>query len=189
MAFSAVGATTAAAYGSAAGAKSTATIATNAALVAGTAVSAAGAVAAAQAQSSGYEAAALGSEFESQQLEQQAGQERAVSQRRALEVRRRQRLAQSRLQASAAGSGAGATDPTITGIDLDLEEEGLYRAGLAYYEGEERAKALETGSTVRQFEANQYRRAAEERRKAGAIDAFGTLLGGFGRTALRAKYG
>jgi hypothetical protein len=173
----------------AAAAKSSATIATNAALISAAALSAAGTAYAAKASSDAAKAGALGSEFQAEQMAAAAGQERAVAQRHAQEEFRRKRIAQSRLQAASAASGASAADPTVTGIDLDLEEEGLYRANLALYEGEEKARNLETGAMVQNFEADQFRRAAKARTQAGAIDTFSTLLGGFGKVGLNAKYG
>lgn len=75
--------------------------------------------------------------FQADQLEQNAGQERAASQRQAIENRRQARLATSRLQALAGGGGS---DPTVVNLAADLAGEGEYRAMSSLYEGEERAR-------------------------------------------------
>ena len=109
--------------------------------------------------------------FEAAQMRTKAGQERATSQRVSAEERRRERIVQSNLQARAAGSGASAFDPTIIDLSGDLAEEGLYRANTALYEGEERARSLESGAALRQFEGKQAKRA-------GYFAAAGTALKG-----------
>lgn len=82
------------------------------------------------------------------QLEQSAGQDRATSQRAAIEQRRAARYLQSRAQALAAASGAGASDPTVTKIIGDIAGEGEYGALVAMYEGEDAARAKETAAKV-----------------------------------------
>lgn len=87
-------------------------------------------------------------ERQAQALELKAGQERAVSQRAAIEQRRRGALVSSRAQALAAASGAGALDPTVVGIMGDLETETEVRALTALYEGEETGRGLEYGALL-----------------------------------------
>lgn len=76
-------------------------------------------------------------------LLQEAGQRRAVSQREAIEQRRQGRFVESRATALAAASGAGVSDPTITGILADIDTESEIRALYSMYEGEEAARGLE----------------------------------------------
>lgn len=85
---------------------------------------------------------------EALQLEQQAGQDRASSQRAAEEPRRAARYMRSRVQALAAGSGAGATDPTVVNLENDIDAEGEYAALTAMYEGEDQARGKEFGAAV-----------------------------------------
>lgn len=106
---------------------------------------------------------------EARQLKDQAGTERATSQRQAMEERRQSRLAQSRTQALAAASGGGADDPTVVNIMANLEGEGEYRALASLYEGEEQARGLEAQAAAR-------RREAKNTKRAGYINAGGTIL-------------
>lgn len=104
------------------------------------------------------------------QLDEQAGLDRASSQRQAIEERRGARLANSRTLALAAASGGGADDPTIVNRMADIDAEGEYRALTALYEGEETARGKEA-----QAKAN--RRAAKATKTAGYLKAAGSILG------------
>jgi uncharacterized low-complexity protein len=109
--------------------------------------------------------------YAAQQAEQAAGQSRAASQRAAEEERRQARIVASRARAAAGSSGAGVTDPTVTNIIGDIEGEGEYRALTALYQGEDRARTLETDAALRRFEGRQAR-------KSGMFDAAGTIFAG-----------
>lgn len=126
-------------------------------------------------------AANVNAKFQAAQLEQQAGQERASSQRVAIEERRRAAIASSNAQAAAASSGGGATDPTVLNITGGIAEQGEYNALSALFEGEERARGLNLQATSRRMEGKQAR-------KAGYISGASTIIGGAGN-ALMAKYG
>ena len=119
------------------------------------------------------------SNFRAKQGEINAGQERASAQRQMIEDLRRTRIAQSRGQAVAAASGAGALDPSVMDIMGDLETEGRYRAATSGYEGEERARDLETGAVLARYEG-------KNAKKAGNIKAISTLMSG--ATDLYTKY-
>lgn len=120
------------------------------------------------------------SEFEAAQLEQAAGQHQAAAQRQADTEARQAKYAESRAQAVAAASGAGASGRTVTDIIGRIAQEGSYREALARYQGD---------SDARQFRL----RAAADRvsganaEKAGNLAAFGTILGG--GSDLYSKYG
>lgn len=114
-----------------------------------------------QYEQSAFNARKAAADYEALQLEARAGEERAVSQRAAAEERRQARLVQSRLQARAAASGAGADDPTVMDLDAQLEGEGEYRALTAIYGGESRARNLETGAELRRYESGELARAGE----------------------------
>lgn len=92
------------------------------------------------------------SEFEAQQLDQMAGQERAASQHRAQEERRRSDILQSRARAVAAASGGGASDPTVVDIISDLAGEGEYLAATHIFEGQEAARRARMGAAGARFE-------------------------------------
>jgi len=134
-------------------------------------------------------AVAAAREFQAKQLEVRAGQERAAAQRRFLEQRRRGRLLQSSLQARAAASGAGATDPTVNKLATGIESEADYLARTALFEGEEAGRALESGAALRRFEGAEALRAGRARRKASQRSAVTTLLGQFEDLSLFSKYG
>lgn len=94
----------------------------------------------------------VASEFEAEQLEQQAGQVVAASQRDALEEKRRADFAASRALALAAASGGGASDTTIVNLIAGLKGEGAYRSAVALYRGEDEARKLRMGAKARRFE-------------------------------------
>lgn len=106
-------------------------------------------------------------ESQAQNLEQQAGQELASSQRAVIEQQRQGRRVQSRALAVAGASGAGAMDPTIINILGDLDFESDFRAGVAGFEGESRARALN-------YEAVINRATGDSQRAAGFASAFAT---------------
>lgn len=126
------------------------------------------------------DAAHRAGQSEQMQLEQQAGQDRALSQLEANNRRRSSRYAQSRALALAAASGAGASDPTVVNIISGLEGEGEYGALAAMYEGETSARGLQYGGKARRNDG----RAA---RNASYLKAGSTLLAG--GSAWADKYG
>lgn len=81
-------------------------------------------------------------EFNMQQAEKEAGATIAISQRAAAEERRQANMAASRALAVASASGAGVSDPTIVRLLSNIKGEGAYRASVALYEGEARARAI-----------------------------------------------
>lgn len=165
-------------------------------MIAGTVMSAAGQLRAGNAAAEAGMAQEQASRYAADQADAQAGQEIAMSQREAQDARRQERFAQSRLQALAAASGGGATDPTVLNLSSGIAEEGTYNALTALYNGEERARALRTTAIANRFEGAQYRRAGEVKRKSSQFAAVGTLLQGgaaIGQTpqfsSLLEKYG
>ena len=119
---------------------------------------------------------------EASQMETQAGQVRAESQRAAVEDRRTGRIVQSRVQALAAASGAGATDPTVLNIQGNLEKEGEYRALSDLYSGDSQAQSLEYGAKVRR-KTGQRIQGAYQTAAAGTIaSSAGSLWSKYGQT-------
>lgn len=133
-------------------------------MAAGTAISAAGGIASgvASKRSADYEAA---------QMEQRAKEEVAASQRDAIGKRREGAILNSRAQALAAASGAGAgTDaPTIVKIMGDIAGESDVNARSALYGGFSRAAGLKD--------------AARGRRAEGKASLLGSTFGAFGTLA------
>ena len=148
---------------------------------------------AAKTQLQAGEHARILAERQAESLELKAGQERAVSQRAAIEQRRRGALVSSRAQSLAAASGAGALDPTVVGIMGDLETETEIRTLTALYEGEETAKGLEFGALLERaggegelFAARAGARASKAAAGRSRLQAGGTLISG--GTSLFDKY-
>jgi hypothetical protein len=105
------------------------------------------------------------------QLEQQAGQDRASAQRAAIDQRRSARYMQSRVQALAAASGGGASDPTIINLQNNIDAAGEYSALTAMYEGEDAARGKEYGAQVA-------RKTGKAAATASYLKAGSTLLAG-----------
>ena len=124
-------------------------------------------------------ARAVAADFSANQLETLAGQELASSQREAQEQRRQGRLRSSRALAVAAASGAG-TGGTAEDIISDLDAETAFRAGIALFQGEDKARFLRGQAAVTRFGGQQAKRASK-------IAAVGTIFSGTG--SLLGKYG
>lgn len=123
-------------------------------------------------------------QFKAQQLEQKAGQERAVAQRKAIAARRRSKFAESRALALAAASGGGASDPTIVNIMSGIAGEGEMAAQSALYEGEERARGAEMGAVASRYEGRQAKRAGYIKAGTSIMSAYGK----YNKGSLTTKY-
>jgi len=145
-------------------------------LVAGTVLSAGGGLASGDAARRAGESQDAAAKFEEKQMLQQAGQERAASQRESEKEQRKGRLAASRALAVAAASGGGASDPGVVNTIADIESEAELNALAAMFEGEERARTLETGARVRRFEGASARAAGRSKQAAATVGAVGTVL-------------
>lgn len=132
--------------------------------VAGTAMSALGA------RNAGI-AANQESEYRAQEEQVQAGQALASSQRQQVEDIRQMRLVESRGQAVAAASGAGALDPSVMDIMGDLETQGRYKSAVAGYEGQDSAANLNDKANLDLFSGSQSQ-------SAGNIKAISTVMSG-----------
>lgn len=114
------------------------------------------------------------------QLDTQAGLDRATSQRQAIEEQRQARLTSSRALAVAAASGGGADDPSVVNAIAGIGGEGEYRALTRLYDGEQVALGKEA-----QADAN--RRGAKATKKAGMLKAASTIISA--GSSLMGKYG
>lgn len=129
--------------------------------LAGAAISGIGTIAAGAAEKKNQD-------FMAAQEDMKAKEEVAASQREAIAKRREGAIINSRAQALAAASGAGAgmDAPSIVKIMADTSSEAEYNAGTAMYGGYSRAAGL--------------RDSARGRRAAGKASLLGGVLGGFG---------
>ncbi len=108
--------------------------------------------------------------FRKQQLDQEAGQDRAKAQRRFIEIRRRARVQESKALALASASGGG-VDHGINNLLAGITGRGALDAYTTLYEGEESARSKETqGDSIAYSGYQGY--------KAGKIKAKGTVLAG-----------
>jgi uncharacterized protein YfiM (DUF2279 family) len=126
-------------------------------------------------------------EFEAAQLDQAAGQAIATSQREAEEQRRNTRMVQSRALALSAASGGGTMDPTVVNLIGDIAGEGAYRAGVALYQGADKARQLGMASSAKRYEGDLAVETANNKAKAyriqgitGALGSASSLFGKFG---------
>lgn len=154
-------------------------------LVAGTAISAMGTLAQGNAAAQQGKIAQQGLEYQARQLEVNAGQERAASQRDAIEARRSSQLSASR---AINLSGAGASDPTITGIVGGIGAEGEYNALSALYEGEERARGLKTQADVARYEGRTKAWEGKVAKQQSRVKAIGQVLSA-SSSGMSGKYG
>jgi hypothetical protein len=134
--------------------------------LAGTAVSAMGTIAGANAQAAGLR-------YQAEVARRKGVQEEAAAQRSALEASRKADVAQSRGQAVAAASGAGASDMTVVDNAKDLAGRGAYQSGLAQWQGNMRGWDYKTDAIAKEASAKAVTSGAR-------LSAFGTILGGAG---------
>jgi len=118
--------------------------------------------------------------YEASQMDVNAGQQRAMAQRQAIEDRRAATLANSKLQAAAAAGGGSASDAGTVDLSQDIYAQGEYNALTSLYNGEEKARDLEGGASLKRYQG-------KEARKAGDIAALSSVLSGVGSMGL--KYG
>lgn len=133
------------------------------------------------------EAERRAAEFQALQLEQNAGQAVAASQRAAEEERRKARLVTSRALAVAAASGGGASDVTVQNVIANLDAEGAYRAMVALYEGEDKARQLNMAAAGKRYDGEVAARAGKQKQAAYTLSGLGSMA--TGGASLYMKYG
>lgn len=143
--------------------------------VASTAIGAVGTIAAGQ-------AAKRDAAFQAQQMEIQAGQERAAAQREADEAKRRTALVLSRQQALASASGLGASDATIEELAAETAGFGAYQQDALRAQGEQRAANLALSAAAARASGNAAATGSY-------LNAAGTILGGLADNVFTKKYG
>ena len=124
----------------------------------------------------------IAAEYEARQAEYLANKAKAISHMEAFEQRRIAALLASRTLALAAGSGAGASDPTVVGLLGEIYAEGAYRSALAMYEGEEEARSYTVAAQARRLSGKSAASAAltegRNTAKASNLSMYSTLLSG-----------
>jgi len=126
-------------------------------------------------------------EFEAAQLEQNAGQAQAAAQREALIERQRTALLVSRGIAVAAAGGGATTDPTVSNILEEIAAAGEYRAGVAIYQGEEKARVQRMQADARRNEGEALDAAGNSKASAYTLAGLGNFA--TGAASLYSKYG
>lgn len=91
-------------------------------------------------------------QFQAAQLRQNAGTAQAASQRTAFDIDRQTQFITSRALAVAAGSGGGASDPTVVNLIARDAGEGAYQKQLALYGGKDRARLDMESADAKTFE-------------------------------------
>lgn len=146
--------------------------------VAGGVANAVGTIVAGRAQMQAGRDAQAAANFEAQQLDMQAKEERAAAQQQALQLQRQKKLALSQLQARSAASGFSASDQTVQKLAGEIEGYGTLQQQLAMYGGESRARGI-----VGQADATRFEGAAKMR--GARYAAAGTIIGGISSMADR----
>lgn len=126
-------------------------------------------------------------DFEAAQQDQAAGQAIAASQREAEVQRHQANLVKSRALALTGASGGAATDPTVVNLISDIAGEGAYRAGVALYQGDEKARQLRMGASANRYQGEL---AIETGNNKASAYRWQGITGALGSaSSLYAKYG
>lgn len=91
-------------------------------------------------------------QFEAAQMRQNANTAQAAAQRTGAEIDRQTQFVTSRALAVAAGSGGGASDPTVVNLIARDAGEGAYQKQLALYAGTDRARLDNEQADAKTFE-------------------------------------
>lgn len=124
-------------------------------------------------------AANANAKFQAAQLERNASNARATSQRSAAEETRKAGILNSNVLAGAAASGGG-TDGSVQNIMGDIAGEGEYRSLTRLYDGEEQARGME-GQASAQIASGKNAQNSSYLSAAGTIaSSVGSAMGGMG---------
>jgi hypothetical protein len=148
--------------------------------VAGGALSAGGTLIGGQAASQAGDSARGAQYFKATQEDMAAQESRAASQREALDKGRQTTLVLSKLQAGAAGSGGGASDPGVLNLAGDIAGRGEYESLLDMFKGENRARGLQDEAIGSRLTGDAAKAEGDAKRSASYLSAAGTLIGSGG---------
>lgn len=129
----------------------------------------------------------VAAEFSAWAREHQAGQVIAIAQRQAMEEQRQGEMQASRALAVAAASGGGVSDPTIMNLLANIKGEAVYRANVALYEGEARARQLRLEALAGRATGAEEVVEGLRQERAYQTSSVGSLIKG--GASLYAKYG
>ena len=133
-----------------------------------TAVQVAGTLAAGKAQQSA-------ANYQAAQLDQQAGQARASSQRDAANQQRTTAYALSRAQAVAAAGGGNTLDPTVVNTEQNIAGQGEYNTLTSLFNGEEKARGMEQEADTARYQGGLDESAAQTK-AIGTIASSGSSM-------------
>lgn len=148
--------------------------------VGGGALSAVGTIMGGNAAAQAGETARGSQYFKATQEEQAAVESRAAAQRSALDKGRETTLLQSKLQARAAASGAGASDPGVINLAEGIAGRGEYESLMDMFRGENRARGLEDQAMASRMTGEAAAAEGRAKRDASYLSAAGTLIGSAG---------
>ena len=148
--------------------------------VAGGALSAGGTLIGGAASAAAGESAQKANYFKATQEEMAAQESRAASQRASLDKQRETGLLQSKLQARAAASGGGASDPGVLDLAGDIAGRGEYESLLEMYKGENRARGLEDAAMGSRMTGDAALAEGKAKQSASYLSAAGTIVGSAG---------
>ena len=117
-----------------------------------------------------------GADFAAAQLEQNAGQQEAASQRAAQDVSLQNQIGQSRLIALAAAQGGATTDPTVMLLRSRMAAEGAYRASQALYQGSEAARGMRAQAAAQRYQGEMGVEDAASANRAAQISGLASLV-------------
>lgn len=126
-------------------------------------------------------------QFAKQQADEDSIAVFASAQRDAFEENRKAELVSSRALAVAAASGGGASDPSVVNMISQIKGEGVYRAGIALYDGEAKARKLRIQGQAYALEGDNAVVSGLNRQQAYRVKALGSTAKGV--ASLYSRYG
>jgi hypothetical protein len=124
-------------------------------------------------------------EFQARQLEVNAGQAKAASQRNAyFEQLKGEQL----VSAIKARAGAGASDPSVLNIIAQSMERQAYNMEAALYAGKDKARGMRMQAKAARYQGQLAMADAKAAKRAYRAQAFGHILGGMAQAGLHSKY-
>jgi len=144
----------------------------------GTGLKASGELSAGSAARRAGESQQVAAEYTARQLDTNAGQVQASSQRAAAEEIRKSLLIQSRAMAVAAASGGGVMDPTVMALIGGYSKEGELASETMLYQGSERARGMREQAKATRYEGATRAEAGRTAERTSYMKAASTILSG-----------
>ena len=117
-------------------------------------------------------------QFAARQLRMNANDAMAMGQRQAYDIVTQGQYISSKALAMAAGSGGGASDPTIMAIQARTAGEVAYRSAAAIYGGQSRARNLNLNADAEEWSGKEAELQGNKAGSAGQLASVATLLKG-----------